>query len=459
MGYTNLAYVFAAILFILGIKKLSSPKTARKGNTIASIGMLIAIIATVVSFELLDFKLIVIGMIIGSIIGATFAIHVEMTQMPQMVAIFNGFGGGASALVSSAEYFNKFGTVDQTTFLTATITLSVFVGTLTLTGSFIAFGKLQGFISGKPVVFPGQQAINGLLALALVVMGVSVSIGGGQDMNMFYGFLIVAAILGITMTIPIGGADMPVVISLLNSYSGVAAAATGFVLMNNGLIISGALVGASGLILTNIMCKGMNRSLANVIFGAVGLEQESLEGSGKQMKVKSTTTEEAAMILDAADKVIIVPGYGLAVAQAQHAIREVADLLESMGKKVLYAIHPVAGRMPGHMNVLLAEANVPYEQLKDLGDINPEFDDCDVAFVLGANDVVNPASRHDTSSPIYGMPILNVDKSRTVIVNKRTMNPGFAGIQNELFGFDNTVMVFGDAKEMLITLYKDLKEL
>ena len=459
MGYTNLAYVFAAILFILGIKKLSSPKTARKGNTIASIGMLIAIITTVVSFELLDFKLIVIGMIIGSIIGATFAIRVEMTQMPQMVAIFNGFGGGASALVSSAEYFNKFGTVDQTTFLTATITLSVFVGTLTLTGSFIAFGKLQGFISGKPVVFPGQQAINGLLALALVVMGVSVSIGGGQDMNMFYGVLIVAAILGITMTIPIGGADMPVVISLLNSYSGVAAAATGFVLMNNGLIISGALVGASCLILTNIMCKGMNRSLANVIFGAVGLEQESLEGSGKQMKVKSTTTEEAAMILDAADKVIIVPGYGLAVAQAQHAIREVADLLESMGKKVLYAIHPVAGRMPGHMNVLLAEANVPYEQLKDLGDINPEFDDCDVAFVLGANDVVNPASRHDTSSPIYGMPILNVDKSRTVIVNKRTMNPGFAGIQNELFGFDNTVMVFGDAKEMLTTLYKDLKEL
>jgi NAD(P) transhydrogenase subunit beta len=290
-------------------------------------------------------------------------------------------------------------------------------------------------------------------------MGVSVCIGGGQEMNMFYGVLILAAILGITLTIPIGGADMPVIISLLNSYSGVAAAATGFVLMNNGLIISGALVGASGLILTNIMCKGMNRSLANVIFGAVGLEQESITGSEKQMKVKSTTTEEAAMILEAADKVIIVPGYGLAVAQAQHAVREVADLLESMGKKVLYAIHPVAGRMPGHMNVLLAEANVPYEQLKDLGDVNPEFDNCDVAIVLGANDVVNPASRHDTSSPIYGMPILDVDKSRTVIVNKRTMNPGFAGIQNELFGFDNTVMVFGDAKEMLTTLYKDLKEL
>jgi len=462
MGYINLAYVIASILFILGIKKLSSPKTARNGNTIASIGMLIAIIATVVSpgsgIEL-DFKLIAIGMIIGSIIGATFAIRVQMTQMPQMVAIFNGFGGGASAFVASAEYFNKFGTVDQTTFLTATITLTVFIGTLTFTGSFIAFGKLQGFISGKPIVFPGQQAINGFLTLALVVMGVSVCIGGGQEMNMFYGVLILAAILGITLTIPIGGADMPVIISLLNSYSGVAAAATGFVLMNNGLIISGALVGASGLILTNIMCKGMNRSLANVIFGAVGLEQESVAGSDKQIKVKSTTTEEAAMILEAADKVIIVPGYGLAVAQAQHAVREVADLLESMGKKVLYAIHPVAGRMPGHMNVLLAEANVPYEQLKDLGDVNPEFDDCDVAIVLGANDVVNPASRHDTSSPIYGMPILDVDKSRTVIVNKRTMNPGFAGIQNELFGFDNTVMVFGDAKEMLTTLYKDLKEL
>ena len=464
MGYTNLAYVIAAVLFILGIKKLSSPKTARNGNTIASIGMLIAIIATVVSFELLDFKLIVIGMIIGSIIGATFAIRVEMTQMPQMVAIFNGFGGSASALVAAAEYLKP---LQQRTFdnpmhemiFPYVTTISVFVGTLTLTGSFIAFGKLQGFISGKPIVFPGQQAINGFLTLALVVMGVSVCIGGGQEMNMFYGVLILAAILGITLTIPIGGADMPVIISLLNSYSGVAAAATGFVLGNNGLIISGALVGASGLILTNIMCKGMNRSLANVIFGAVGLEQESVAGSDKQIKVKSTTTEEAAMILEAADKVIIVPGYGLAVAQAQHAVREVADLLESMGKKVLYAIHPVAGRMPGHMNVLLAEANVPYEQLKDLGDVNPEFDDCDVAIVLGANDVVNPASRHDTSSPIYGMPILDVDKSRTVIVNKRTMNPGFAGIQNELFGFDNTVMVFGDAKEMLTTLYKDLKEL
>ena len=459
MEFTNIAYVLAAILFIFGIKKLSSPKTARSGNAIASIGMLIAIVATVSSFGMLNYKLIVIGMIIGTIIGATFAIRVEMTQMPQMVAIFNGFGGGASALVAAAEYFSKYGTADQTTFLTGTIILSVFVGTLTFTGSFIAFGKLQGFVSGKPIVFGGQQILNLLLVIAMLLMGIFTTLGGDQDMNMFYGILVLAAILGITLTIPIGGADMPVVISLLNSYSGVAAAATGFVLMNNGLIIAGALVGASGLILTKIMCKGMNRSLANVIFGAVGLQQSSADGEIKQISVKSSTTEEAAMILDAADKIIIVPGYGLAVAQAQHAVREVAEQLESMGKKVLYAIHPVAGRMPGHMNVLLAEANVPYELLKDLDQINPEFEDCDVAIILGANDVVNPAARHDKSSPIYGMPILDVDKSRTVIVNKRTMNPGFSGIQNELFGFDNTVMLFGDAKEMLTTLNKDLKEL
>ena len=459
MEYTNLAYVLAAILFIMGIKRLSSPKTAQSGNTIASLGMLVAIIATVISFELLDFKLIATGMIIGTIIGATFAIRVQMTQMPQMVAIFNGFGGGASALVAAAEYFTKYGTIELNTFITGTIILSVFIGTLTFSGSFIAFGKLQGFVSGKPVVFKGQQILNAIIAISLIVIGSLITTGINQELNFFYVIIILALLLGITLTIPIGGADMPVVISLLNSYSGIAASATGFVLMNNGLIISGALVGASGLILTNIMCKGMNRSLSNVIFGAVGLEEETSNDTEKQISVKSSTTDEAAMILDAADKVIIVPGYGLAVAQAQHAAREVAEQLEEMGKTVLYAIHPVAGRMPGHMNVLLAEANVPYDKLKDLGDINPEFEDCDVAIVLGANDVVNPAARHDTSSPIYGMPILDVDKSRTVIVNKRTMNPGFAGIQNELFGFENTVMVFGDAKEMLTNLFKDLKEL
>ena len=459
MDYTNLFYVVAAVLFILGIKRLSSPKTARTGNAIASVGMLIAILATVSSFGGLDFKLIAIGMIIGSILGATFALRVEMTQMPQMVAIFNGFGGGASALVATAEFFSKFGTSEQSTFLVTTIILSIFIGTLTLTGSFIAFGKLQGFISGQPIVFKGQQALNAIIMISLIVFAVYTVVGGANEMNAFYIVIILSALIGITLTIPIGGADMPVVISLLNSYSGIAASATGFVLMNNGLIIAGALVGASGLILTNIMCKGMNRSLSNVIFGAVGLSSDEGSSEAKQISIKSSTTDEAAMILDAADKVIVVPGYGLAVAQAQHAVREVAEQLESMGKKVLYAIHPVAGRMPGHMNVLLAEANIPYELLKDLDEVNPEFEDCDVAIVLGANDVVNPAARHDTASPIFGMPILDVDKSRTVIVNKRTMNPGFAGIQNELFGFENTVMVFGDAKEMLNTLHKDLKEL
>ncbi|GIR88533.1 MAG: NAD(P) transhydrogenase subunit beta [Candidatus Neomarinimicrobiota bacterium] len=375
-----------------------------------------------------------------------------------MVAIFNGFGGIASALIASAEYLNPDGILS--TFSLSTISLSVFVGTLTFTGSFIAFGKLQGFISGQPIVFPGQQILNGLIALFLVATAAFMVYFSTNPINHFYILIALSAVLGITLTIPIGGADMPVVISLLNSYSGIAAASTGFVLNNNALIISGALVGASGLILTNIMCKGMNRSLANVIFGAVGLDQGSSEnGEAKQINVKSYSTEEAAMIFDAAEKIIVVPGYGLAVAQAQHAVREVADFLSKKGKKVLYAIHPVAGRMPGHMNVLLAEANISYEQLKDLDEVNNEFEDCDVALVLGANDVVNPAARHDSSSPIFGMPILDVDKSQTVIINKRTMNTGFAGVQNELFGYDNSIMVFGDAKDMLQQLLKDLKEL
>ncbi len=462
MEYINLFYVLAAVLFIIGLKKLSHPKTARNGNIIASIGMLIAIVATLVGFDVLDFKLIAVGMIIGAIIGATFAIKVKMTGMPQMVAIFNGFGGGASALVAAAEFYSKTGpgNAEPSTFLLSTIALSVLVGTLTFTGSFIAFGKLQGFISGQPIVFPGQKVLNAIIALTLIAFAIGVVVVPANMYWYFIGLIVFAALIGITLVIPIGGADMPVVISLLNSYSGIAAAATGFVLLNNGLIISGALVGASGLILTNIMCKGMNRSLANVIFGAVGLTQEGATGgAAQQMNIKSYSTEEAAMIFDAADKIIIVPGYGLAVAQAQHAAREVADYLEDKGKKVLYAIHPVAGRMPGHMNVLLAEANVPYEHLKDLDEINPEFETCDVALILGANDVVNPAARHDKSSPIYGMPILDVDKSRTVIINKRTMNPGFAGIQNELFGFDNSIMVFGDAKQMLTDLLKNLKEL
>jgi NAD(P) transhydrogenase subunit beta len=457
MEFTNIAYVAGAICFIVGIKMLSHPRTARKGNGIASLGMLIAIVATLIAGEVLDFKMIGIAVLIGSVIGGIIAQRIEMTQMPQMVAIFNGLGGGASALVASAEFFSRYNQ-SPNTFLLVTIILSVFIGTLTFTGSFVAFGKLQGFISGKPIVFPAQQLFNALVLISIFALGYFI-LGNPLELNLFYGVLIAAAILGITLTIPIGGADMPVVISLLNSYSGIAAAATGFVLMNNALIISGALVGASGLILTQIMCKGMNRSLQNVIFGAVGGDVSGDASEAQELNIKSYSTEEAAMIFDAAEKIVIVPGYGLAVAQAQHAAREVGEWLESQGKMVLYAIHPVAGRMPGHMNVLLAEANIPYEQLKDLDEINPEFEDCDVALILGANDVVNPAARHDKSSPIFGMPILNVDKARTVIVNKRSMNPGFAGIQNELFGYDNTIMVFGDAKDMLNQLLSDFKEL
>ena len=455
----DISYLISAICFIYGLKMLSHPKTARNGNIIASIGMLIAIIATV-STTGLDTKMIAIAMIIGSIIGAFFAIKVEMTQMPQLVAIFNGFGGGASALVACSEFGPE-----NITFTAIAIALSIIVGTLTLTGSFIAFGKLQGFISGQPITFIGQQPLNALFALGVITSAIGTIMGGEYLMIAFITLITLSALLGILLVIPIGGADMPVVISLLNSYSGIAAAMTGFVLVNsepsagNALIICGSLVGASGMILTQIMCKGMNRSLVNVIFGAVGGEVEAASGSGKEVNIKSYSTEEAAMIFDAAEKIIVVPGYGLAVAQAQHAVREVAEFLEDKGKKVLYAIHPVAGRMPGHMNVLLAEANISYEQLKDLDEINPEFEDCDVAIVLGANDVVNPAARSDKSSPIYGMPILNVDKARTVIINKRTMNTGFAGVQNELFGYDNSIMVFGDAKDMLIKLLADLKEL
>ena len=458
MNLENALYVLSSVLFIFGIKRLSHPKTARSGNFIASIGMLIAIITTLSANGNISLELVGLGILIGSMIGAFFAIRVKMTQMPQMVAIFNGFGGIASALIASAEYLNPDGILSI--FSLSTISLSVFVGTLTFTGSFIAFGKLQGFISGQPIVFPGQQFLNGIIAFLLVVTAAFMVYFSSNPVNHFYILIALSAVLGITLTIPIGGADMPVVISLLNSYSGIAAASTGFVLNNNALIISGALVGASGLILTNIMCKGMNRSLANVIFGAVGLDQgSSKNGKAEQINVKSYSTEEAAMIFDAAEKIIVVPGYGLAVAQAQHAVREVADFLSKKGKKVLYAIHPVAGRMPGHMNVLLAEANISYEQLKDLDEVNNEFEDCDVALVLGANDVVNPAARHDSSSPIFGMPILDVDKSQTVIINKRTMNTGFAGVQNELFGYDNSIMVFGDAKDMLQKLLKDLKEL
>jgi len=462
--FVDIAYLIAAVSFIYGLKMLSHPKTARNGNMIASLGMLVAIVATVFLGTNLSVTMIATAMVIGSIIGAFFAVRVEMTQMPQLVAIFNGFGGGASALVASAEFLKSQGSgLEPSTFLIVSITLSVLVGTLTFTGSFIAFGKLQGLVTTKPVTFPMQQPLNAILAIVMFAAAYMIPTYG---IDSFYVILALSALLGILLVIPIGGADMPVVISLLNSYSGIAAAMTGFVLVQsvpsagNALIICGSLVGASGMILTQIMCKGMNRSLANVIFGAVGGDGgEASGGEGKELNIKSYSTEEAAMIFDAAEKIIVVPGYGLAVAQAQHAVREVAEFLEGKGKQVLYAIHPVAGRMPGHMNVLLAEANISYDQLKDLDEINPEFEDCDVALVLGANDVVNPAARTETGSPIYGMPILNVDKARTVMINKRSMNAGFAGIQNELFGYDNSIMIFGDAKDMLTQLLSDLKEL
>ena len=467
--YLDLAYLVSAICFIYGLKMLSHPKTARNGNMIATLGMLIAIVTTVLSGTMLNIKMIAIAMVVGSIIGAFFATRVEMTQMPQLVAIFNGFGGGASALVASSEFIKNSDSLftpgtEVSILLLFSIILSLLIGTLTFTGSFIAFGKLQGLVTTKPVTFTGQQLFNAIIAVVIIIASYMVPTYG---LNSFYTIVFLSGLLGILLVIPIGGADMPVVISLLNSYSGIAAAMTGFVLYGAGeqsagsaLIICGSLVGASGMILTQIMCKGMNRSLANVIFGAVGGDDSTGgSGEGQQLNIKSYSTEEAAMIFDAAEKIIVVPGYGLAVAQAQHAVREVAEFLEGKGKKVLYAIHPVAGRMPGHMNVLLAEANISYEQLKDLDEINPEFEDCDVALVLGANDVVNPAARSDQSSPIYGMPILNVDKARTVMVNKRSMNAGFAGIQNELFGYDNTIMIFGDAKDMLTQLLNDLKEL
>ena len=453
---TNILYLISAVAFILGIKRLSHPKTARSGNLLSSLGMLIAIIATLTyPGKEFDFTLILAGVGIGAVIGAIFATRVQMTEMPQMVAIFNGLGGAASAFVASSEFLSS----PNSPFII--VCLSVFIGSLTFTGSFVAFGKLQGFISGRAVTFKGQQAINAVIALLSVSLILAPGLFFDSSMysgylNAFFVIIVLALILGVGLTIPIGGADMPVVISLLNSYSGIAAAATGFLISNNALIISGSLVGASGLILTNIMCKGMNRSLANVIFGAVGAESEGGSSDGKEMNIKSYSTTEAAMILDAAEKIIIVPGYGLAVAQAQHVAREVAESLEAMGKTVLYAIHPVAGRMPGHMNVLLAEANVPYDEVFELEEINNDFANADVAFVIGANDVTNPVAKTDPQSPIYGMPVLDVEKCKSVLFVKRSLSPGYAGIDNDLCYKENTLMLFADAKKMTEDITKNL---
>ena len=452
------SYLLASVFFILGLKLLGSAKTARRGNQSAMLGMTLAIAITLVVSGIVGPTQIIIGMVVGGLIGGVVAKKIEMTSMPQMVALFNGFGGVASTLVAYSEFVTP-PAVGFTMDVSVTIILSLFIGTVTLTGSLIAFGKLQGIMPGRPIVLPLHQILNILLLLATVFFGVMMVME--PDVQMWaYLVMVSAAIFGITFVIPIGGADMPVVIALLNSYSGLAASATGFVLSNNVLIISGALVGASGLILTQLMCDAMNRSLFNVLFGAVGTDDSSgaASGGGEQKTVTRYTAEDAAMIMDTVQSVIIVPGYGLAVAQAQHVLQEMAEILEGRGIDVKYAIHPVAGRMPGHMNVLLAEANVPYDALYEMDDINDDFQNTDVALVIGANDVVNPSARSKKDSPLYGMPILNVDYARTVMFVKRSMGAGFAGEANPLFFDDKTMMVFGDAKAVVTGLVKSLKE-
>ena len=449
-------YLISAVFFILGLKQLSHPRTAPKGNRTASIGMLLAIVATLLNNQILDFQSIFIAILIGSAIGAILAKRVEMTSMPQLVALFNGFGGAASLLVATAEFYRA----DLLPiFIFFIITLSILIGSVTFSGSFIAFLKLQGIMRGSPVQFKGQHIFNGLLVLLIIFSSVYGHLNPLQTNNMFLITIGVSLLLGILFVLPIGGADMPVVISLLNSFSGLAACATGFVIQNDALIISGSLVGASGIILTDIMCKGMNRTIWNVLFAGVGSTDVNIDSTqlDPMKSIKSYEPEDTVVIFENAKQVVIVPGYGLAVAQAQHMVHELQKLLEQKGVSVKYAIHPVAGRMPGRMNVLLAEANVPYDSLYDLDQINPEFEETDVTLVIGANDVVNPAARHDTNSPIFGMPILDVDKSQTVFVLKRSMNPGFAGIENELFYKDNTIMIFGDAKDTVSKLVSELK--
>ena len=449
-------YLISAVFFILGLKQLSHPRTAPKGNRTASIGMLLAIVATLLNNQILDFQSIFIAILIGSAIGAILAKRVEMTSMPQLVALFNGFGGAASLLVATAEFYRA----DLLPiFIFFIITLSILIGSVTFSGSFIAFLKLQGIMRGSPVQFKGQHIFNGLLVLLIIFSSVYGHLNPLQTNNMFLITIGVSLLLGILFVLPIGGADMPVVISLLNSFSGLAACATGFVIQNDALIISGSLVGASGIILTDIMCKGMNRTIWNVLFAGVGSSDVNIDSTqlDPMKSIKSYEPEDTVVIFENAKQVVIVPGYGLAVAQAQHMVHELQKLLEQKGVSVKYAIHPVAGRMPGHINVLLAEANVPYDSLYDLDQINPEFEETDVTLVIGANDVVNPAARHDTNSPIFGMPILDGDKSQTVFVLKRSMNPGFAGIENELFYKDNTIMIFGDAKDTVSKLVSELK--
>ncbi|MFM9129030.1 MAG: NAD(P)(+) transhydrogenase (Re/Si-specific) subunit beta [Candidatus Limnocylindrus sp.] len=464
--FVQIAYIGASAAFILGLRGLTKPDSARRGMQLAALGMLLAIIGTLLNHEIVSYQFIIIGLVVGSAIGLPMGLLVPMTAMPQRIAVSHMFGALAVTLVGIAEFLHYRdvpggpGVIKMTA-----LGFETLFGALTITGSFMAFGKLQGFISGQPLTFPGQKVINAAVffgAVGLYAALVITQSGGSTESGLFMFALmtLLALVIGVTLVLPIGGADMPVVVSLLNSYAGLAASATGFAIGNNILIVAGALDGASGFILSILMSKAMNRSFANVLFGAFGGEKAAVSAkSAEGLTTRSVTPEDAAMRIGYARNVIIVPGYGMAVAQAQHAVRELAELIEKRGGRVRFAIHPVAGRMPGHMNVLLAEANVPYDHLFDLDEINEEFQTCDVALVLGANDVTNPAAKSDPGSPIYGMPILNVQDAEQVIVVKRGMATGFAGIENELFYLDKTSMLFGDAKSVLSEVVTEVKGL
>ncbi|MFL6201803.1 MAG: NAD(P)(+) transhydrogenase (Re/Si-specific) subunit beta [Thermoanaerobaculia bacterium] len=455
---TPLSYLIASVCFIVALQALSSPKHARRGNAIGAFGMLVAVVGTLLLAQILTFKWILIGLTIGSAIGAAMSIWIPMTKMPERIALSHSFGGLAAALVGISEYHHLGAEISR--FTMGALGLEVFLGFLTFTGSLMAFGKLQGILPGSPITYKGQNASNIVLFLAALALLVLVVLDPSRS-ALFYLMGVIGFVVGILFVIPIGGADMPVVISLLNSYAGLAAAATGFALNNYVLIIAGALDGTSGFLLSLKMSKAMNRSFANVLFGAFGKVAASAEGAAAGAATAASynqaTVEEAVGVLEAAQSLIVVPGYGMAVSQAQHTVRELTQILEGRGASVKYAIHPVAGRMPGHMNVLLAEANVPYDQLFDLDDINDEFARTDAVLVVGANDVVNPAAKTNPGSPIFGMPVFNVEQARAVIVLKRSFNPGFAGIENELFGKPNTMMVLGDAKKTLREMTTALK--
>lgn len=454
----KLSYLLASVLFILGLKLLSSPKTARRGNLYGALGMLLAVVVTLTDQKIIDFTYILAGLLLGSAVGVWLAKKIEMTAMPQMVGVLNGFGGGASALVAYAEYLRMGETAGAVSLdVYITIVLGLLIGSVTFVGSMVAAAKLQGTMRSAPILYPMQKQINAVLLLIILVLGAFFVLDPSRNFALVI-IIALAAVLGVTSVIPIGGADMPVVISLMNSYSGLAGAMTGFIISNDVLIISGTLVGTSGLILTDIMCKAMNRSLGNVLFAGVGADYQAATTQTEKRTVVRYTAADAAMIFDSAQSVIIVPGYGLAVAQAQHVLQELAKMLMERGVTVRYAIHPVAGRMPGHMNVLLAEANVPYDLLVEMDQINDDFQNTDVALVIGANDVINPAARTKKDSPLYGMPILNVDFARTVMIVKRSLGSGFAGEDNELFYDQKTMMLFGDAKQMVTDLVRALKE-